>query len=270
MNTITVGPDKPLKETIELVGRYGFEGIEIASDRIDDFLKTGTLDDLAAVLKAAGLDVAAIMAFGLSAFGDAGRTLESVRTNARRVTYLGGSVLLVYIAEEPPAGMSRADAIKAYGAAAREYGKAAAEFGAKVALELIGGHSVVRGPADVLEVADAAGLDNVGIMMDTFHFFKSGVSPDEVRPVPAQRMFIVHVNDCKDLPIEELNDSHRVHCGLGIMPVKEYLRALKTIGYEGYLSVEIFNSDYWADEPETVVRETKSGLDSVLAALPKE
>jgi 2-keto-myo-inositol isomerase len=116
-------------------------------------------------------------------------------------------------------------------------------------------------------VADASGLANVGIMMDTFHYYKSGISPDQVRAVPVERMFIVHVNDCKDLPFEELNDSHRIHCGQGILPLKEYLSALKAIGYEGYLSVEIFNSDYWADEPEKVVRETKEALDGVLATV---
>jgi sugar phosphate isomerase/epimerase len=62
-----------------------------------------------------------------------------------------------------------------------------------------------------------------------------------------------------------LNDGHRVYCGEGAIPLVEELRALKRMGYGGFLSVEIFNRDYWADTHENIVRKSKETLDRVLA-----
>lgn len=101
--------------------------------------------------------------------------------------------------------------------------------------------------------------------MDTFHYYKSSVPLDEIRRLPREQLLIVHVNDCINLPREQLNDSHRVYPGHGVIPLVEEFRILKNeVGYKGFLSIEIFNRDYWADSPENVIHNAKSALDTVL------
>jgi sugar phosphate isomerase/epimerase len=105
-------------------------------------------------------------------------------------------------------------------------------------------------------------------MMDTFHYYKSGIPLEEIRRLPKEHLLIVHVNDCPELPREQMNDSHRVYPGHGVIPLVEEFRILKNeIGYTGFLSIEIFNRDYWADSHENVIRNAKAALDAVLAKI---
>ena len=102
--------------------------------------------------------------------------------------------------------------------------------------------------------------------MDTFHYYKSGVAPAEVRRIPRETLLTVHINDCEDRPLLELNDGHRLYPGLGVIPLRDYLQALRETGYDGFLSVEIFREEYWQDSHENIVRKSKENLDGVLAA----
>jgi 2-keto-myo-inositol isomerase len=124
------------------------------------------------------------------------------------------------------------------------------------------------GPRQALAVVGASTSRNVGIMMDTFHYYKSGIPLEEIRRLPKEHLLIVHVNDCPELPREQMNDSHRVYPGHGVIPLVEEFRILKNeIGYTGFLSIEIFNRDYWADSHENVIRNAKAALDAVLAKI---
>ena len=61
-----------------------------------------------------------------------------------------------------------------------------------------------------------------------------------------------------------MRDAHRLHVGRGVLSVVETLKTLKGIGYDGFLSIEIFREEYWRQPLEQVVREAKSSLDSAL------
>jgi len=263
-NTATSG-EYPLKDTIDFLGRYGYEGIEIDNARLEEYLAERSLDDLRAQLAGNGVEVAGLMAFPFKPFGERAHIVANVGGHAEMAKALGASVLLYFIAEQPPEGMGREEAVTQAAAVAAEYADGAAPFGAKIALEPIGGQRFMGGPVDALDVVAACGRDNVGVMIDTFHYYKSGVPLQEIQAIPVERLLIVHVNDSPDLPREELNDGHRVYCGEGTIPLVEEFRALKAMGYGGFLSVEIFNRGYWADAHENIVRNSKQALDRVLA-----
>ena len=87
----------------------------------------------------------------------------------------------------------------------------------------------------------------------------------DILAIPSDKLLIVHVNDYEDRPVEELRDGHRLHVGHGILPLDRYMQLLKQIGYDGYLSVEIFREEYWAQPVDQVVRDTKAALDAWIA-----
>ena len=154
--------------------------------------------------------------------------------------------------------------LKRAGESARRYAEAAGD-GVRIALEPIGGSSWLGGPVDALTITDASGHDRVGIMMDLFHYYKSQVPAREVEAIPVEKLFIVHTNDCLDLPVAELNDSHRVYPGSGIIPVRSRLGILRKLGYRGYLSTELFNRDYWELPLDDVVEGCWRGLARALS-----
>lgn len=267
-NTVTCGADKPLEQTIDYVGACGYDGIEVEAGRIDDYLTRHSLEDLKRHLDRNNLAVAAIMAFPFFAFNLAEQNnhIQRVEHYARIASDLGSDTLLCFICDAPPSGTGIAHALEIAGRSAQRYGEASACFGVKCAIEPIGGSSFIPGPRQALAVAGASGSDSVGIMMDTFHYYKSAVPIEDIRAIPQSQLLIVHVNDCPDIPAADLNDGHRIHPGHGVIPLVQQFRILKSdIGYDGFLSIEIFNEKYWQEDHEKVIRDAKDALDRVLA-----
>lgn len=253
----------PLEDDIRYCGHYGFEGIEIDTDKLDAYLASNSVEQLRRLLDGWGLACAALMAFPFCPFGDRTAALDKVRKYTPICKALGGPTLLCYIAEPMPEGMDRLEAVETAGAAARDYAYVA--DGLRIALEAIGGASFMRRPEEAQAVAEAADHPNAGYMIDTFHGYKAGLTAAEIAALRAEKLFIVHVNDCEDLPREQLTDAHRLYTGLGIIPLNEYLWSLKGLGYSGYLSVEIFREEYWKDSHENIIRNAAEHLKATLA-----
>ncbi len=265
LNTATTG-EYPLRATIDLLAKHGYEGIEIDTTRLGEDLADRPLQDLKAQLDGCGIEPAALMAFAFEPFGDHANEVERVRREGQAAARLGAPILLTYCACGLPEGVSEEEAFERAGEACAAYADAAAENGLAIALEPIGRAGFMPGPDEALRVAEASGRENVGIMMDTFHYYKSEVPMDRVRAVPPEKLLIVHVNDAPAGPPADLKDADRVYPGRGDMPLVEYLSILKhELGYDGFLSIELFNRSYWADTLETIVRQAKEGLDAVLA-----
>ena len=91
--------------------------------------------------------------------------------------------------------------------------------------------------------------------------------PEEVKSIPAEKLLLVHVSDCENRPKDELENTHRLYPGEGVIPLRDYLGALKETGYEGFLSIEIFRPDHWKDSQEGIIKNAKEPLDAVLGSL---
>jgi len=264
LNTATTR-GKPLDDDIRLCGEVGFAGIEIDTGKLDEYSEAGgSIEQLRTLLVESGVECAGLMAFALKPFSDQEEELERLRIYAPVCRDLGGRILLTYIAEQPGPGLSHKDAIERAAYAAESFAEIAHRYNLKVALEPIGGREFMGGPDDALAVVDAAGHPALGIMVDTFHYYKSGVSPERVAKIDPDQILIVHINDAENLPTESLVDANRLYPGAGILPLHGYLDALEEAGYDGFLSVEIFREEYWLDKHASIIRNAKTALDEVL------
>ena len=264
LNTATTR-GKPLDDDIRLCGEVGFDGIEIDTGKLDEYADAGgTIAELHDLLRASGVRCVGLMAFAFRPFSDPEEELERIRRYAPVCRDLGGTMLLAYIAEQPDPGVPHSEAVERAAWTATTYAETAHEFGLQIALEPIGGREFMGGPDDALAIINAAGHPALGIMVDTFHYHKSGVPPERVAELPAEQILIVHVNDAENLPTPELTDGHRLYPGEGILPLHGYLDALEQAGYDGYLSVEIFREQYWLDDHHSIIRNAKTALDGVL------
>jgi sugar phosphate isomerase/epimerase len=67
---------------------------------------------------------------------------------------------------------------------------------------------------------------------------------------------VFHINDYPESPPRaEIDDADRVYPGDGVAPLGELFRSLQAFGFKGYLSVELFNPDYWKQPAPTVARQ---------------
>src|SRR5207302_1935426 len=109
-----------------------------------------------------------------------------------------------------------------------------------------------------IEVVREVDRPNVGMVIDTFHFYAGGSRLDDIARVPIDKLFVVHLNGCEDLPRGQLTDAHRLYPGEGPIPIEAILRALRTNGFDGTCSVEIFRPDYWQQDPHEVARTART------------
>jgi 2-keto-myo-inositol isomerase len=202
------------------------------------------------------------MAFDLAPFAPDGAALERFERGVVAAKELETPILLTYCSAGIPEGESRESALETAGRRARTYAEAA--WPLSVALEPIGRAQLMGGPRPALEIAKRAGSTNVGIMMDTFHYYRSQISDADIKAIPVDKLLIVHVNDSEDRPVAELKDSHRKHVGEGILPLLHDLDLIQGLGYEGYLSVELFREEYWRQPVEKVVHDAKASLDRLV------
>jgi 2-keto-myo-inositol isomerase len=76
---------------------------------------------------------------------------------------------------------------------------------------------------------------------------------------------VMHVNDYPaNPPRAAIKDSDRVYPGDGVAPLTDVFRTLRGIGFNGYLSVELFNPTYWQQDPLKVARTALDKLKAVV------
>jgi 2-keto-myo-inositol isomerase len=262
-NTITAGLDRRLEDIIAACAKYRFDGMELDLRAIDEAATRGvTLNDIAKMLSDGGLAPVSVMAFNLAPFATDDVDLERFKRGVLAAQTLGAPMLLTFCYAAIPPGMTRDAALAKAGERAAIYAEAAGPT--KIALEPIGRSELMGGPSAALDIARRSGAGNVGIMMDTFHYWKSQVSDADILAIPKEKLFIIHVNDSEDLPPADAKDSHRMHMGRGILPLDHDLKLWRQIGYDGYLSVEIFREEYWKQPVDTVVGDAKAAFDKWL------
>ena len=78
-------------------------------------------------------------------------------------------------------------------------------------------------------------------------------------------MQVFHLNDYPaSPPRSQITDAHRVYPGDGVAPLKTMLRDLRKLGFQGVLSLELFNRDYWKQDALQVAH---TGLEKMKAVV---
>jgi sugar phosphate isomerase/epimerase len=63
-----------------------------------------------------------------------------------------------------------------------------------------------------------------------------------------------------------VTDAHRVYPGDGVAPLTAFFKTLRSIGFSGALSVELFNREYWKQDALEVC---KTAIEKTRAAVKK-
>jgi 2-keto-myo-inositol isomerase len=185
----------PLEEDIRSAAAAGFQSVELWHRKFPDFLRERSVAELGRLLRQHGLKAATIcplfVGFGEAAAPDR----QSVAEAARVAAEIECQTLLVCL-RQPPAELTAEQRLDL---AAQETGLAAdsaAAFGVSLAIEPLGRNPLVPGPREALEIVRRADRPNLGIMMDTFHYYKSEVSLADIAAIPFDKVLVIHVNDC--------------------------------------------------------------------------
>jgi sugar phosphate isomerase/epimerase len=151
-------------------------------------------------------------------------------------------------------------------------GEVLADYGVRLGLEWLGpahirasGTPVIWTMARTLELIKETDLYNLGLLFDVWHWFTSEGTIDEIRDLYADQIVHCHWNDAPDKPLADQVDSLREVPGRGIIPLVDVYRALNEIGYEDYLSVEIFDAGLPDLPPLEAAKLVKQACDAIAA-----
>ena len=113
-----------------------------------------------------------------------------------------------------------------------------------------------------LQLIDRTERDNVRMVIDYWHCFTSGVTPQDIAGMNKDAIYGVHVCDSLSfeggIPNEEvLRD---VPTGSGVLDLAEWTAAVKATGYVGWWSCELFCKKQQQQNSYAVARELKALL----------
>ena len=95
----------------------------------------------------------------------------------------------------------------------------------------------------MMELAEDISTGNVGLLLDAWHLYTSGGSPDDVATITADDIVTVHVNDAPlGVARDELLDTVRaLPMETGVIDLAGFMRALKALDYDGPVTPEPFS-----------------------------
>jgi 2-keto-myo-inositol isomerase len=267
LNTATIrGQKLSLPEQIAVAADAGYSGIEPWVGDLQEHVKTGrSLDDVAKQLRDRGLAVPSAIAFFPWIVADASQRARGLE-QAKREMELARRIGATRIAA-PPAGARDSDHIS-LSAAAERY-RVLLDLGVSLGivphLELWGFSKVFSRLGEAVCIAMESGHREACLLLDVFHLYKGGSDFHELRFVSGRVTHVLHMNDYPARPPRaEINDGARVFPGDGVAPLALVLRTLHENGFDGFLSLEVFNRDYWRQDAHLVAR---TGLQKMRAAV---
>jgi sugar phosphate isomerase/epimerase len=267
LNTSTISGQKlSLIEEIEITARAGFQAIEPWIRELDEYAKKGgSLKDIGKRIKDNGLTVESSIGFFEWIVDDEERRkkgLEEAKRNMDMVAQIGGKRIAA-----PPVGATKQADLNLLKAAERY--RALLEIGEKIGVvpqvELWGSSRSLGRLGECALVAMESGHPQACILMDVYHLYKGGSALSGLKLLQGSALHVIHLNDYPaNPPRAEITDAHRVFPGDGVAPLKSLLRDLRSIGFKGTLSLELFNRDYWQKDALTIARAGLEKMRSVV------
>jgi sugar phosphate isomerase/epimerase len=157
----------------------------------------------------------------------------------------------------------------------REIAKVLADHGLRFGLEYVGpktSWSKQRFPfihtmAQTKDLLSAIGRDNVGFVLDSWHWYTAHETKDDLLTLTNQDVVACDLNDAPaGVEIDQQIDSQReLPAATGVIDLKSFLGALVEIGYDGPVRAEPFNKKLNALDNDEAIAATSAALRKAFA-----
>jgi sugar phosphate isomerase/epimerase len=258
LNTSTVRGQKPgLLKYIEIASKAGYDGIELW---IEDVKKHFEADNSAASLKKIindqGLKVENAIGFAPWLSGKAG--MEQMKQEMEMMASIGCTRIAAPVYGMP---VDQPLDLMATGLQYKELLVLGRQTGVMPILEFWGASKLLSNIGQAMMICSAANDPDVKILADVYHMFRGNSGYETLKMLKGNVIEVFHMNDfVASIPREKQQDKDRVYPGDGAAPMKQILTDLKEMGGTKILSLELFNEEYWKQDPLLVAR---TGLDKM-------
>lgn len=254
LNTSTIQPTS-LLEKIRIAREAGYDAIELWITDVEDYLERGgRLSEVIKAVEDSGLLRPSMIYLKGWCEQDPTHYAKAMDLCRRRLEIAHKLGVQRMVAGPPQNVVPQALAVERYG----KLLDTSVAIGVPASLEFLGFVAGVHTIEAAWEICRAVDHPRATITNDAWHLFRGGSSDATLDQIPAERISIVHWDDAPAQPERTAQtDAHRVMPGDGILPLAALADQLRRIGYRGVLSLELFNRDYWKQDPLAVA---KAGL----------
>jgi len=267
LNTSTIREQKlSLVDEVELAAKAGYDGIEPWMREIEGYVQGGgSLADLRKRIEDRGLKVESAIGFAKWIVDDEAERkggLEQARRDMDLVRQISGTHIAA-----PPVGATQNVKIDLFAAAERyaDLLRVGKDIGVIPQVEVWGFSANLSRLGEATFVAIESGHPDACLLPDVYHIYKGGSDFAGLKMIAGTGMHCFHVNDYPAEPARPMiADRDRVYPGDGVAPLTDIFRMLATAGFQGALSLELFNPTYWQQDPLEVA---KTGLEKMKAAV---
>ena len=247
----------------------GFDYLEIWAAKLRAFLKERSAGELKDLFDQSDLSPLSINSIEHVTFRNA-PAYEAIKRECEELSRIAAAVgcpcIVVVPGRLPNGGASRANVIAESVRVLHELCDIAASHNVSLAFEFLGQTDCSVPTLDLAhEIVREVNRKDLGLVIDSFHFYAGNSAFEMIEALDPNLIRIFHINDAEDLPRTQLEDSHRLLPGLGILPLQQMIAAFRKIGYDRVASVEIFRPEYWERDPFELAREAHAATRQVIA-----
>jgi sugar phosphate isomerase/epimerase len=279
LNPATAGGGLALPEFVQLAGRHGFAGVEFSITAVADLVAQQSFSTVADIFEANKVLPAV---FGLPV--EWRKDEDTFQNDLQRLPELAK------LAQDLDCTRCVTWVLPDGGEPVREYAERSKRRftevaqiltteGVRLGLEFLGPQHFRTNPDNVWfyniegalqvvdEISNAATLENVGLLVDCWHWYTSGGTTMDLASIPVEQVVSVHINDAPNLAREEQVDSVRLLPGASsVIDIVGFLKTLNAIGYDGPLSVETFSEELRALPAEEAAARAAAAVQQVMQA----
>jgi len=259
LNTGALGIKKGFAASIELAKLGGFEGIDIPMNEITSTSK------VISILKRNNLKIGG---WGIPVniyeeepkYREDLKILSSYAAKGKSIGAISACTVILPFSDEKPYKENFSFHLERL----KPIAEILKDYDCRLGLEFIGtktfreGHryEFIHTMNDMLELCHKIDTDNVGLLLDSWHWYTSGGRIEDLMGLTNNDVVYVHINDApKHLPVDEQIDNVRCLPGeTGVIDIVGFLKALKYINYQGPVTPEPFSSKLAKLSPESVVK----------------
>lgn len=279
-----IAKDAPMALDLRLAQELGYDGIELSGAKMRAFLAAGWSEaELAARLRPFTipgigflLDIERHGADEASLIADAEALFALAElAGAKGVQVLTGPVSLATVARHGQGlpiegyagvlGLARAEQMAITSRNLARLADLAAERGLLVYLEALG-WCPLNTVSDQVELIARADRPNIRMVVDFWHAYVSGDTPEQIAKLDKDILYGVHVCDslkhAGGLPDEA--SLRNVATGEGVLVLQDWVDAVKATGYVGWWSGELFARRQHQDDSFKVAAEMKRLMETLI------
>lgn len=131
-------------------------------------------------------------------------------------------------------------------------------------------HGFIHTAAEILELIAAAGASQLGLILDSWHWWTTGESTADLVSLKAAQIVSVELNDAPEglAREQQIDNQRRLPATTGVLPVAEFLKAVASTGFDGPVMAEPFFAPLRESPVESAAGQVAASLQRAFGKLP--